>query len=183
MKAVCATPPHLEGAPLFQIPLESLNCDGNVNKYDNADVLRQLEVLSKESNLTFAKEFSDAVSTGIFYMAGISSFLQEHSIISQITLKNIHWSADYGLILTWSVNLNGRDFACDAVFIYHESELGATLVENAPIKVCAWINSEKVEFKLTKLLIRSGSLRKFQSEQRKHRQCDTSRYGKNHRRR
>lgn len=61
MGAVCATPPHLEGAPLFQIPLASLNCDGNVNKYDNADVLHQLEALSSESNLTFAREFSDAV--------------------------------------------------------------------------------------------------------------------------
>lgn len=65
--AVCATPPHLEGAPLFQIPLASLNCDGNVNKNDNADVLHQLEVLSNESNLTFAREFSDAVRIGYIF--------------------------------------------------------------------------------------------------------------------
>lgn len=59
--AVCATPPHLEGAPLFQIPLASLNCDGNANKHDNADVLHQLEALSKQNNLTFIREFSEAV--------------------------------------------------------------------------------------------------------------------------
>lgn len=61
MGAVCATPPHLEGAPLFQIPLASLNCDANVNKNDNADMLHQLETLSKQNNLTFIREFSDAV--------------------------------------------------------------------------------------------------------------------------
>lgn len=58
--ATCATPPHLEGAPLLQIPLDSLNCDGNVNKYDN-DVLHQLEALSKQRNLSYVKDFSDSV--------------------------------------------------------------------------------------------------------------------------
>lgn len=58
--ATCATPPHLEGAPLLQIPLQSLNCDGNVNKYDN-DVLQQLEALSKQRNLSYVKDFSDLV--------------------------------------------------------------------------------------------------------------------------
>lgn len=59
--ATCATPPHLEGAPLLQVPLQSLNCDGNVNKYDNSDVLQQLEAISKQSNLSYVKDFSDVV--------------------------------------------------------------------------------------------------------------------------
>lgn len=58
MNAVCATPPHLEGATLQEIPMESLNCDGNVN---NQNVLQQLEIRSKENNLTFVNKFSKDV--------------------------------------------------------------------------------------------------------------------------
>lgn len=131
--AVCATPPHLEGAPLFQIPLTSLNCDGNANKHDIADVLHQLETLSKQNNLTFIKEFNEAVKIDANFLFGFHSTTSTNSL--QISLKTIHLSADYGLILTWSVDLNSRDFACDAVFIYHESNSEVTLVDNAPIKV------------------------------------------------
>lgn len=62
MSAVCATPPHLEGATLQEIPLESLNCDGNVNRNSNGNVLHQLEVRSRQNNLTFVNKFSDGVS-------------------------------------------------------------------------------------------------------------------------
>lgn len=55
---MCATPPHLEGATLQQIPLGSLNCDGNVNKINNANVLQQLEIRSKQTNLTYDTKFS-----------------------------------------------------------------------------------------------------------------------------
>lgn len=59
MSTVCATPPHLEGATLQQIPLDSLNCDGNIN--NNENVLQQLEIRSKQTNLTYAKRLSDQV--------------------------------------------------------------------------------------------------------------------------
>lgn len=62
MSAVCVTPPHLEGASLQEIPLDSLNCDGNVNRNNTANVLQQLEIRSKETNLTFVRQFSDGVS-------------------------------------------------------------------------------------------------------------------------
>lgn len=65
--AVCATPPHLEGAPLFQIKPDALNCDGNLNKYDNANVLRQLATIASHSNVSYEKEFSNAVSDSLFY--------------------------------------------------------------------------------------------------------------------
>lgn len=61
LSAVCATPPHLEGATLQQIPLGSLNCNGNVNKVNNANVLQQLEIRSKQTNLTYDTKFSDEV--------------------------------------------------------------------------------------------------------------------------
>lgn len=62
MSATCATPPHLEGATLQEIPLDSLNCDGNVNTNNNRNVLQQLEVRAHETNLTFENKFSDDVS-------------------------------------------------------------------------------------------------------------------------
>lgn len=62
MSATCATPPHLEGATLQEIPLNSLNCDGNVNSNSNQNVLQQLEMRSHETNLTFKNKFSDDVS-------------------------------------------------------------------------------------------------------------------------
>lgn len=62
MSAVCATPPHLEGATLQEIPLDSLNCNGNVNRNSNANVLHQLEVRSRQNNMTFVNRFSDGVS-------------------------------------------------------------------------------------------------------------------------
>lgn len=62
MSATCATPPHLEGATLQEIPLDSLNCDGNVNSNNNRNVLQQLEMRSRVTNLTFENKFSDDVS-------------------------------------------------------------------------------------------------------------------------
>lgn len=60
--ATCATPPHLEGAPLLQIPVESLNCDsGSNNEFDNANVIRQLDTISKPSNRSDIRDFSDVV--------------------------------------------------------------------------------------------------------------------------
>lgn len=64
MSATCATPPHLEGATLQEIPLDALNCDGNVNSNNNRNVLQQLAMRSRETNLTFENKFSDDVSGG-----------------------------------------------------------------------------------------------------------------------
>lgn len=61
MSAVCATPPHLEGATLQEIPLESLNCDGHMNSKNNQNVFEQLEIRSRENNLTFEHKFSNDV--------------------------------------------------------------------------------------------------------------------------
>lgn len=63
--AVCATPPHLEGAPLLQIPVDSLSCDSNRNDLENAgNAIRQIENLMEKSNETsVVKDFSESVST------------------------------------------------------------------------------------------------------------------------
>ena len=51
----------------------------------------------------------------------------------QITLKNIHLSVDYGLILTWSVNLKSHEFSCDAVFVYKEMNINEVLLDSSPV--------------------------------------------------
>lgn len=48
-------------------------------------------------------------------------------------LKKIHLSMDYGLILTWSVNLASNEFSCDAVLVYKESNFNETLMDNSPV--------------------------------------------------
>lgn len=53
----------------------------------------------------------------------------------QITLKNFHLSPDYGLILMWNVNMTDDEFACNSLFVYHETELDELLMRNSPIKV------------------------------------------------
>lgn len=74
MGAICATPPHLEGAPLLQIPVESLNCDGNSNEFDNANVLQQLDAISKQSNLSYVKDYSDVVICFFFVLVFLDLF-------------------------------------------------------------------------------------------------------------
>lgn len=53
----------------------------------------------------------------------------------QIILKKIHLSMDYGLILTWGVKLKSHDFACDAIFVYKDSRLNESLMENLPVNI------------------------------------------------
>lgn len=114
MGAICATPPHLEGAPLLQIPAESLSCDGgnSNNEFDNANVLQQLDAISRgdNSNISNVRDSSDV-----------------------IMLKRLHLSTDYGMILTWSVNMRSDDFTCDAVFVYKETNINEILLDNSPV--------------------------------------------------
>lgn len=114
MGAVCATPPHLEGAPLLQIPVESLVCDGgnSNNEFDNANVLQQLDAISRgdSTNQSYVRDSSDV-----------------------IVLKRLHLSTDYGMILTWSVNMKSDEFTCDAVFVYQETNVDEILLDNSPV--------------------------------------------------
>lgn len=50
-------------------------------------------------------------------------------------MKDIHLSPDYGVILTWAVNMSENQFTCDAVFVYHETEIDEMLMRNSPLKV------------------------------------------------
>lgn len=134
MGAICATPPHLEGAPLLQIPVDSLNCDG-ANEYDNSEVLEQLDIISKQSNVPYSKDLSDTVSVIKSLSQARKNKKKNFLLFSnlKIALKNVHLSEDYGIILTWSVNLRNDEFKCDAVFVYRETNVHEILLDNSPV--------------------------------------------------
>ncbi|KAM7345896.1 leucine-rich tendon-specific protein isoform 1-T7 [Cochliomyia hominivorax] len=107
----CATPPKLEGAPLMQVPVEMLNCDIDNIEIDNANIIEQLESFGTKNN----------------------SSLQISNNSDEIVLKEIHFSSDYGLILSWVINRNKNDYMCDAIFVYKEENINEILIDNSPI--------------------------------------------------
>ncbi|ALC41412.1 Lrt, partial [Drosophila busckii] len=111
LSASCVTPPRLEGAPLLQVPVETLSCDMDNVEKDNANIMEHLETLAKPNETTaHFKDLSD-----------------------EIILHELHYSADYGLILTWLLNLSKKDYMCDAIFVYKEENINEILIDNSPI--------------------------------------------------
>ncbi|XP_065367812.1 toll-like receptor 3 [Calliphora vicina] len=107
----CATPPKLEGAPLIQVPMEMLSCDMENMEKDNANIIEQLGAFAKKNHSTHQiKDLSD-----------------------EIVLRELHFSTDYGLILTWIINLSKKDYMCDAIFVYKEENINEILIDNSPI--------------------------------------------------
>ncbi|XP_011196366.2 toll-like receptor 9 [Zeugodacus cucurbitae] len=110
ISATCVTPPRLEGAPLIQVPLETLNCEMDNVEKDNANIIEQLEAITRQNHTTHIKDLSE-----------------------EIVLHELHFSADYGLILTWVLNLSKNDYMCDAIFVYKEENINEILIDNSPI--------------------------------------------------
>ncbi|KAH8410962.1 hypothetical protein KR222_003705 [Zaprionus bogoriensis] len=111
LSASCVTPPRLEGAPLLQVPMESLTCDMDNVEKDNANIMEHLETLAKPNQTaTHVKDLSE-----------------------EIILHDLHYSTDYGLILTWLLNLSKKDYMCDAIFVYKEENINEILIDNSPI--------------------------------------------------
>ncbi|XP_070134020.1 uncharacterized protein Lrt isoform X2 [Drosophila bipectinata] len=110
LSASCVTPPRLEGAPLLQVPVETLSCDMDNVEKDNANIMQHLETLAKPNQ-----------SSPVNYLS------------EEIILHELHYSADYGLILTWLLNLSKKDYMCDAIFVYKEQKINELLIDNSPI--------------------------------------------------
>ncbi|KAH8254440.1 hypothetical protein KR032_010132, partial [Drosophila birchii] len=110
LTASCVTPPRLEGAPLLQVPVETLSCDMDNVEKDNANIMQHLESLAKPNQTSPVKDLSE-----------------------EIILHELHYSADYGLILTWLLNLSKKDYMCDAIFVYKEENINEILIDNSPI--------------------------------------------------
>ncbi|XP_068147240.1 uncharacterized protein Lrt isoform X2 [Drosophila tropicalis] len=110
LSASCVTPPRLEGAPLLQVPVETLSCDMDNVEKDNANIMQHLETLAKPNQSSNVRDLSE-----------------------EIILHELHYSADYGLILTWLLNLSKKDYMCDAIFVYKEENINEILIDNSPI--------------------------------------------------
>ncbi|XP_017051124.1 uncharacterized protein LOC108094837 [Drosophila ficusphila] len=110
LSASCVTPPRLEGAPLLQVPVETLSCDMDNVEKDNDNIMEHLETLAKPNQTSPIKDLSE-----------------------EIILHELHFSADYGLILTWLLNLSKKDYMCDAIFVYKEEHINEILIDNSPI--------------------------------------------------
>ncbi|XP_059609209.1 leucine-rich repeat-containing protein 15 [Phlebotomus argentipes] len=115
--AVCATPPHLEGAPLLQVPVESLSCEASDGEFDNSNVLDQLETMSKNSSSSHIKDLSDV-----------------------ITLRELKLQPDYSLSLTWNILVS--EYSCDAIFVYKETNIHEILLDHSPIH-CERLGSDE----------------------------------------
>ncbi|SPP73820.1 TLR4 interactor with leucine rich repeats [Drosophila guanche] len=110
LTASCVTPPRLEGAPLLQVPVETLSCDMDNVEKDNANIMQHLETLAKPNQTSPVRDLSE-----------------------EIILHDLHYSNDYGLILTWLLNLSKKDYMCDAIFVYKEENINEILIDNSPI--------------------------------------------------
>lgn len=52
--AVCSTPPFLEGAPLYQVAIESFTCsDASSLELDNDHIMKQINAMFSEVNDNF----------------------------------------------------------------------------------------------------------------------------------
>ncbi|CAD7078616.1 unnamed protein product [Hermetia illucens] len=107
--ALCATPPHLEGAPLSEVGPEFLLCDADDFEDDNVTTPDQTETIHHTKSLANTRDFSE-----------------------RIFLSDLHFSSDYGLILTWTVNLQD-DYTCDAMFVYKEENSSEILIDDSMI--------------------------------------------------
>lgn len=71
LSASCVTPPRLEGAPLLQVPMESLTCDMDNVEKDNANIMEHLETLAKPNQTaTHVKDLSEEVIINSLYNSG-----------------------------------------------------------------------------------------------------------------
>lgn len=72
LSITCMTPPRLEGAPLFQLPLENLKCEMDNIEFDNANILDQLDAISKENDTHNVLDLSEKVRHFfLFYKIGV----------------------------------------------------------------------------------------------------------------
>lgn len=61
LTVTCMTPPRLEGAPLFQVQLENLKCEMDNIEFDNANILEQLDAISRENDTHNILDLSEKV--------------------------------------------------------------------------------------------------------------------------
>ncbi|ETN62672.1 leucine-rich transmembrane protein [Anopheles darlingi] len=103
--AICATPPHLEGAALLQVAPESMNCDsaglGGAAKHGNTlnvDTFKTIEVMLKlKNNASYVKDIS-----------------------AEVQLRSVNFTDESDVFLYWLFPTD--DYSCRFVYVFHDDD-------------------------------------------------------------
>lgn len=98
--AVCATPPHLEGASLLQVATDSMNCNGNGANKEKADesTFKTIEVMLKlKNNMSYIREIS-----------------------ADVQLKGINFTDESDVFLYWRMQTD--EYSCRFVYVFHDDD-------------------------------------------------------------
>ncbi|XP_050090248.1 uncharacterized protein LOC126574225 [Anopheles aquasalis] len=103
--AICATPPHLEGAALLQVAPESMNCEnaglGGAGKRDNSlnvDTFKTIEVMLKlKNNASYVKDIS-----------------------AEVQLRGLNFTDESDVFLYWLFPTD--DYSCRFVYVFHDDD-------------------------------------------------------------
>uniref|UniRef100_A0A1Q3F951 Putative conserved plasma membrane protein n=1 Tax=Culex tarsalis TaxID=7177 RepID=A0A1Q3F951_CULTA len=97
--AVCATPPHLEGASLLQITTDSMNCNGSGGKDRTTEsTFRTIEVMLKlKNNMSYVRDIS-----------------------GDVQLKGINFTDESDVFLYWRMQTD--EYSCRFVYVFHDDD-------------------------------------------------------------
>ncbi|XP_055538269.1 uncharacterized protein LOC129725896 isoform X1 [Wyeomyia smithii] len=96
--AVCATPPHLEGASLLQVTVDAMKC--NINGKDKIDqsTFQTIEVMLKlKNNQSFIRDIS-----------------------GDVQLKGVNFTDESDVYLRW--RLQTDEYSCRYVYVFHDDD-------------------------------------------------------------
>ncbi|XP_058464406.1 uncharacterized protein LOC131438410 [Malaya genurostris] len=104
--AVCATPPHLEGASLLQITIESMNCNGNGKDKTDESTYKTIEVMLKlKNNESYIRDIS-----------------------GDVQLRSINFTDESDVFLYWRMQTD--DYSCRFVYVFHDDDPENILFES-----------------------------------------------------
>ncbi|XP_058836323.1 uncharacterized protein LOC131692928 [Topomyia yanbarensis] len=104
--AVCATPPHLEGASLLQITVESMNCNGSGKDKTDESTFKTIEVMLKlKNNESYIRDITD-----------------------EVQLRGINFTDESDVFLHWRMQTD--DYSCRFVYVFHDDDPENVLFES-----------------------------------------------------
>uniref|UniRef100_A0A182J8T0 Uncharacterized protein n=1 Tax=Anopheles atroparvus TaxID=41427 RepID=A0A182J8T0_ANOAO len=103
--AICATPPHLEGAALLQLTPQSLSCDNGVGKGgqedatgDQEDTFKTIEVMLKlKNNASYVRDMGQ-----------------------EVKLRGVNFTDESDVHLYWLLGTD--DYSCRFVYVFHDDD-------------------------------------------------------------
>ncbi|XP_055606507.1 uncharacterized protein LOC129754445 [Uranotaenia lowii] len=96
--AVCATPPHLEGASFLQVAAEKMNCNANGKDRSDAGTFKTIEVMLKlKNNESYVRDIG-----------------------SEVQLKSINFTDESDVYLHWRMQTD--EYSCRFVYVFHDDD-------------------------------------------------------------